>query len=97
MTPIYGFSPPPGVTKAEVPHLAGKRREEAGDYNVADKHLAGAREILHAKPCRHCLMIGLRRPPIVTRLPARDVRGFATLTRGFEGVGLAAKSFWLQP
>lgn len=42
----YKFSPPPGVTEAEVLHLAGKLREDAGDYNITDKHLADALEIL---------------------------------------------------
>lgn len=42
----YKFSPPVGYTEAEVLHLAGKIRTEEGAYNIMDKHLADAIEIL---------------------------------------------------
>lgn len=42
----YKFAPPVGFTEAEVLHLAGKLRTEAGDYNIMDKHLTDAIEIL---------------------------------------------------
>ena len=42
----YKFAPPVGYTEAEVLHLAGKIRTEVGDYNIMDKHLADAIEIL---------------------------------------------------
>lgn len=42
----YKFSPPPGVTEAEVLHLAGTLREEAGGHHITDEHLADALEIL---------------------------------------------------
>ncbi|MEI2609320.1 MAG: hypothetical protein V9G20_11890 [Candidatus Promineifilaceae bacterium] len=35
-----------GYTEAEVLHLAGKIRTEEGAYNIMDKHLADAIEIL---------------------------------------------------
>ena len=42
----YKFEPPVGVTHSAVLHEAHKLRVERGDYNIADKHLADAIEIL---------------------------------------------------
>ncbi len=41
----YKFDPPPGVSHAEVLHLAHKLRTEREDYNITDQHLADAIEI----------------------------------------------------
>ena len=40
----YKFDPPPGVSHAEVMHLAHQLRTERGDYNITDEHLADAIE-----------------------------------------------------
>jgi catechol 2,3-dioxygenase-like lactoylglutathione lyase family enzyme len=42
----YKFTPPPGVTAAEVLLEAHLLRTAAGDYNISDEHLADAIEIL---------------------------------------------------
>jgi glyoxalase family protein len=42
----YKFDPPFGFTHADVLHEAHKIRVEAGDYNIADTHLADALMVL---------------------------------------------------
>ena len=42
----YKFAPPVGYSEAQVLHLAGKLRTEEKAYNITDKHLADAIEIL---------------------------------------------------
>jgi glyoxalase family protein len=42
----YKFTPPVGYTEAQVLHLAGKLRTGEKAYNISDKHLADAIEIL---------------------------------------------------
>jgi hypothetical protein len=38
----YKFVPPEGYTVADVLSTAHKLRVQAGDYNIADKHVADA-------------------------------------------------------
>jgi hypothetical protein len=38
----YKFEPPPGYTHSDVLATAHRIRVAAGDYNIADKHLADA-------------------------------------------------------
>ncbi len=45
----YKFDPPHGFTHADVLHQAHKIRVEAGDYNIADKHIADALLVLVQK------------------------------------------------
>lgn len=45
----YKFEPPEGYTHADVLHEAHHLRVKAGDYNIADQHLADAIEILTHK------------------------------------------------
>src|SRR5690606_25137235 len=42
----YKFDPPPGVTHAEVMHLAHQLRTERGYYNITDENLPNAMEQL---------------------------------------------------
>ncbi|MBK8989004.1 MAG: VOC family protein [Chloroflexi bacterium] len=48
----YKFDPPPGVTHAEVLLEAHQLRVAAGDYNIADEHLADALEVLTRRTAR---------------------------------------------
>ena len=48
----YKFDPPAGVSAAEVLLEAHKLRLAAGDYNIADEHLADAIEILTRRTAR---------------------------------------------
>ena len=45
----YKLDPPHGFTHADVLHQAHKIRVEAGDYNIADKHIADALLVLVQK------------------------------------------------
>ncbi len=45
----YKFDPPPGSSHAEVLFEAHKLREERGDYNIAEEHLADAIEFIIAR------------------------------------------------
>ncbi len=46
----FKFTPPPGPTLADVLSLAHRLRLEAGDYAIADSHLADALAILSERP-----------------------------------------------
>lgn len=48
----YKFDPPPGVSHAEVLLEAHKLRIAAGDYNIADEHIADALEIFVQRTAR---------------------------------------------
>lgn len=45
----YRFEPPEGTTHAEVLLAAHRIRQEKGDYNIAEEHLADAIEVLTAR------------------------------------------------
>jgi len=46
----FKFTPPDGHSLADVLGLAHRLRVEAGDYAIADKHLADALAILSERP-----------------------------------------------
>jgi hypothetical protein len=46
----YKFEPPAGCTHADVLRLAHQLRVEAGDYAIADQHLADALAQLAERP-----------------------------------------------